>query len=104
MDERQAKRKASKALLDRFVRDLKLRAVDRLPAPVYGFEPKGWLLFAVGSDSNTLGGSEYVAVIRNRRRFVSSAGSETRLNLHHGVARFRLPTLFFSLGGRDWQS
>ncbi len=50
--------------LSRRYRDsIELVPVDALPAPVYGFEPNGWYLFAVIEQrSFRTGGGEYVAV------------------------------------------
>jgi hypothetical protein len=36
-------------------------AFERLPEPLYDFNPNGWMLFRV-RESGLLGGSEYVAV------------------------------------------
>ena len=47
----------------RYRESLRLTPVDSLPAPVYGFDPNGWFLFAVTvRTSSTLGATEYVAV------------------------------------------
>jgi hypothetical protein len=48
MDDAEAKQRATDALLGRFVEGLNLQRVEKLPQPVYGFNPDGWLLFFFG--------------------------------------------------------
>lgn len=40
----------------------RLEEVKELPGPVYNFNPRGWILFAVAGDRLFLGGTYYVAV------------------------------------------
>jgi hypothetical protein len=42
MDEAQGKQRAADALLGRF-EGLNLQRIDKLPQPVCGFNPEGWL-------------------------------------------------------------
>jgi len=64
MDATQAKQKAIDALSARLRDALKLELVEGLPAPVYDFNPNGWMLFRVNDAVHILGPSEYVAVRR----------------------------------------
>ena len=52
------------ALLGRFVEGLNLQRVDKLPQPVYGFNPDGWLLFFFSYGRRDVRAGEYVAVKR----------------------------------------
>ena len=72
MDEAEAKQRAADALLGRFVEGLNLQRVERLPKPVYGFNPKGWLLFFFSYGRRNASAGEYVSgEAGNGRRSVS---------------------------------
>jgi hypothetical protein len=47
-----------------------------LPAPAYGFDPQGWLLFRVDPEGGYLGGDEYLVIhpTTGRIRFVGRLG------------------------------
>ena len=55
MDEAEAKQRAADALLGRFVEGLNLQRVDKLPQPIYGFNPECWLLFSLATGAETFG-------------------------------------------------
>jgi hypothetical protein len=47
----------------RYRESLRLGPVDSLPAPIYGFDPNGWHLFAVTERiAQRVGATQYVAV------------------------------------------
>lgn len=59
----EARARALDLLCRRYRESLQLKQVNSLPAPVYGFDPLGWYLFAViEKESWRIGSSEYVAV------------------------------------------
>jgi hypothetical protein len=74
MNAAEAKQKAIDALLAKLRDALNLELVEGLPAPVYDFNPNGWMLFRVRDEPGMLGGSEYVAVRRETGRFAFSGG------------------------------
>jgi hypothetical protein len=47
--------RAIDALIDKYRDALRLIPADSLPAPVYGFDPTGWLLFRVDPEGGYLG-------------------------------------------------
>jgi hypothetical protein len=61
MDDADAKQRVIDALMKKFIRGFRLQKLDALPAPAYGFNPDGWLLFVVARD-HAIGASEYVAI------------------------------------------
>jgi hypothetical protein len=70
------KQRAIDALIEKYREQLRLIPADTLPAPVYGFDPKGWLLFRVDPEGGYLGGDEYVAIhpTTGRIRFLGRLG------------------------------
>jgi hypothetical protein len=64
MDDADAKQRATDALLAKFLSGRDLQRVEKLPAPVYGFDPAGWLLFFFDTGRRATGEGEYVAVKR----------------------------------------
>ena len=65
MDDAEAKQRATDALLGRFVEGLKRQRVERLPQPVSGFNPAGWLLFFFSYGRRNTRAGEYLAVKRD---------------------------------------
>ncbi|HEX2477564.1 MAG TPA: thermonuclease family protein [Lacipirellulaceae bacterium] len=76
MNTAEAKQKVIDALLAKFRDALDLELVEGLPAPVYDFNPNGWMLFRTRNAPGMLGGSEYVAVHREsgKVRFLGRLG------------------------------
>jgi hypothetical protein len=70
------KQRAIDALIAKYREQLRLIPADSLPAPVYGFDPKGWLLFRVDPEGDCLGGDEFVAIdpTRGSVRFLGRLG------------------------------
>ena len=65
MDDAEAKQRVIDGLAAKFIRGLNLVQVERLPAPVYGFNPEGWTLFVMHDARNGIGSAEYVAINRS---------------------------------------
>jgi hypothetical protein len=68
--------RAIDALIQKYKEQLRLIPADALPAPVYDFDPTGWLLFRLDPQSDCLGGDEFVAIhpARGDVRFLGRLG------------------------------
>jgi hypothetical protein len=62
----EASQRALEFLLQQYRDSIRLSSVASLPSAVYGFDPRGWLLFVVlERNPRRLGGTEHVAVDGN---------------------------------------